>query len=118
MRNETEFVAFHRSHRCDATHRCDSLASLRRSLRYSEYYSGHAREIAGGHRQLEVLIDSLQPSEDGLPDASHRLAPAKVLFDALADRLAQWIARVTRGTPVDGTAAAPALVAGNMRRDV
>jgi len=68
MRDETEFVAFHTSHWCDATLQRRSAVSLRRFLRHREQYSGHSRQVAGRHRQLEVLIDPLQSSEDRTAD--------------------------------------------------
>jgi hypothetical protein len=91
---------------------------LRRSPRHREQYSGHSGEVAGRHRQLEVQIDPLQSSEDRLPDTPHCLAPAKVLFDALADRLAQVIANMSRRVSIDGAAAASAVVLSHMRRYV
>lgn len=50
------------------------------------------------HRELEVLIDSAQPSVHGLADTAHGLGPAEVLFDTLSSRLAGLVAVVASGT--------------------
>lgn len=65
-----------------------------------------------------MLIDASDASIQCLPDATDRLAPAEVLLDALAHRLADGVAAVTRGSSVDGAAAVTRVVGRHVRRDV
>lgn len=118
MRIEAEFLAFHSTHRCEAAHRRHSAASWRCSLRPREQYSGHSRQVARRHGQLEVLIDPLQAAEQCLPYVADRLAPAEVLLDALADRLTEPVAEMPGRARIDGAATAPAHVLGDVRGDV
>ncbi len=69
--------------------------SLQRSLWHHAWHSGHAGQIARGHRQLEVLVNApLDAAIDRLPDPANCLAPAEMLFDTFADDLAYSVARV------------------------
>src|SRR5258706_7222088 len=93
--------------------------SWRRCLRVRAQHSGNSYDVARRHRELEVLVDARHPPVHGLADAPHGLAPAKVLFDALANRLADGIARVAHRTAVNRAAPAPpGVVTGHMGRDV
>lgn len=63
-----------------------------------------ADEVAGGSREGEGHVDTLAAPH---PDASQQpdlLAPAEAFLDALANSLAHCVARMTRGTPIDGGA--------------
>src|SRR5258706_1492926 len=93
--------------------------SWRRCLRVRAQHSGNSYDVARRHRELEVLVDAPHPPVHGLADAPHGLAPAEVLFDALANRLADGIARVAHRTAVNRAAPAPpGVVTGHMGRDV
>src|SRR5690606_19898724 len=105
-----------RAARREGEHRLLVAESCRTSLRYRTQYSRHSDEIRGGHRQLEVLVDVADAAVDGLPDAPHRLSPAEVLLDALALGLAEPVALVTRGAPVNGATPMPRVVTRHMRR--
>lgn len=107
---------------CHAIRRPDSGArqprfggSLHRSSRHRTQYSGNSGQIAGNHRQLEVLVHAFEPTIDSLSKPSDRLSPAKVLFDALSDHLTHSISLVPRGTAIDGAAASSRVVARHMR---
>ena len=89
--------------------------SLPGFLRYRHEHSRHSYDVAGGHRQFELLVDAPDASVHGLADAPNRLAPAEVLLDSLADGLADRVAAMTRGAPIDRTAAVAGVVAGHMR---
>ena len=107
------------SPRCDANPRrmwfCRSLPHL---VRHREQYSRHAREIARGHRQFELLINPSESSENGLPNPSDRLAPTEVFLDAFANDLADPIAIMPRRPAVDGAAATTSVILGHVRRDL
>jgi hypothetical protein len=90
--------------------------SSRRSLRHCPQHSRHSHDVARLYRRFEVLVDALNPSVDGLSDATDRLGPAEVFLDALANRLANRVARMPCGSPVDGTAADAHVVACYVRR--
>ena len=90
--------------------------SSRRSLRHRCQYSRHSSQVARQHRQLEVLVDSLDAAIRGLSNPADGLAPAEVLFDALANHLANAIADVPRGAAVDRAAALMRVVARDVRR--
>src|SRR5450432_2211607 len=86
---------------CGGT-RCLLLGrSLRRSFRFCDRHSSHSQYVACRHRELEVLIDSPEASVHRLPDVTHGLAPAKVLFDALSDDLAQNVSRMPCRASID-----------------
>lgn len=92
--------------------------SLHRSLRQRRQYSGHSGQVARQHRELEVLVDPFDAAIDGLTNPADSLAPTEVLFDAFAFHLADSVAGVPRGAPVDCAAAPTLIVARDMRRDV
>ena len=94
------------------------LVSLHRCLRFRAQHSGNSYDIARRHGELEVLIDASHPAVHRLADAPHGLAPAEVLLDALADRLADGIARMAHRPAINRAAAAARVVAGHVRRDV
>lgn len=52
-------------------------------------YSSDAQQIAGGHREFELLIDPLRTTKHGLPKPADGLTPAERFLDTLADDLAQ-----------------------------
>jgi len=39
-------------------------------LRHREQYLSHSDDVAGRYGELEVLVDALQSSKDGLADAA------------------------------------------------
>lgn len=92
-------------------------ASSHRPLCARPEYSRHSHDVAGRHRQLEVLIDLLDASIQCLPDPTDCLAPAEVLFDAFADRLADGIALMSCRAPVDGAATDARVIDRDMRCD-
>ena len=94
------------------------MSSCCRSARHRDRHSGEAHQVAGGHGELELLIDALQSAKHGLANPADGLAPAEVLLDPLADDLAQAVARMASGAAVDRAAAAPGVVAGDVRRDL
>lgn len=55
--------------------------SLHRSSQHHPQYSCNPGQIAGDHRQLEVLVHAFQATIYSLPKPSDRLSPAKVPFD-------------------------------------
>jgi hypothetical protein len=69
-------------------------------------YSGEAHQIAGGHGELELLIDSLQPAKHGLSNSADGLAPTEGLLDPFADDLADAVIRMAGSTAVDRATAA------------
>lgn len=85
--------------------------SSRRSLRHRCQYSSHSSQVARQHRQLEVLVDPFDAAICGLSNPADGLAPAEVLFDALANHLADAITGVPRGAAVDRAAALMRVVA-------
>src|SRR5712691_6984782 len=89
--------------------------SLNCSLRDRKQYSGNPEDVACCHGELEVLIDATQPAVHGLSNPSDGLAPAEVLLDALANRLAKNVPAMPGGAGIDD--AAPASAA-RMDRDV
>ena len=103
---------------CDAAlwrrsnHACRSSCS---SFLRRVHHSGHSHDVAGCHRDLEVLIDAFESAVDGLPNTANRLAPAEVFLDALSDHLADGVTRVSRRSTIDGTAASASVVARHMR---
>lgn len=106
MRDETEFVVVGVWRWCGARHRCHPAVSFQRSCGTANNIQAILVMVAGCYRQLEVLIDPLQASEDGLPNAPH----AKVLLDTLADRLAQLITRMPCRASVDSATTALAVI--------
>src|SRR6185437_16573848 len=49
------------------------VPSCHRSLRRGAQHSSHSGDVAGGHGELEVMIDTPESSVDGLTDVSDRL---------------------------------------------
>jgi hypothetical protein len=80
--------------------------SLRYSGRHRDRHSGDAQQVAGGHGELELLIDTVQSAKHRLSNAAHRLAPAKVFLDPFANGLAHLVTGMASGTSVYRTAAA------------
>ena len=91
---------------------CTALWS--RSRRYRHRYSGQTQQVACRHGELELQINPSQAAKDGLPNPADSLCPAEVFFDTLAHHLAQSIAGMPGGTPVERTAAAPGVVLSKM----
>lgn len=79
--------------------------SMHRSSRHRSQYSCNSGQIAGDHRQLEVLVHAFETTIYSLSKPSDRLAPAKVLFDAFADDLVHSVSLVPRSTDIDSAAA-------------
>ena len=94
------------------------FGSLRHSGRHHHRHSSEAQQVAGCHRELELVIDSLQAAKHGLTNAANGLAPSEVLLDALADNLAQVITGMPGSAAVDRAATAAGVVTGDMRGDV
>lgn len=90
--------------------------SLHRSSRHRTQYSRNSGQIAGDHRQFEVLIYAFEATIYSLSKLSDRLAPAKVLFNSFADDLAHSVPLVPRGTAIDGAAASSRVVACHVGR--
>lgn len=61
-----------------------------------------------------MLVHPLNTAVDRLADTPHRLAPAKVLLNALSDGMADCIAPVPCRSAVDGTTASAGAVAAYM----
>src|SRR5215475_4087284 len=89
-------------------------ASLPRPHRDRHRYSGQAQQVAGRHGELELQIDPSQAAKDGLPNPADSLCPAEVFFDTLAHHLAQSIAGMPGGEPIERTAAASGVVLSKM----
>ena len=70
------------------------------------------REVVGRHGERQKLVNFVQPLDHDLPHRPDELAPAEALLDALSLALADLVARVAGGAPIDGAAAA-AVSAGN-----
>ena len=90
------------------------FGSWRHSARYRDRYSSDAHQVAGGHREFELLIDPLQTAKHGLPDAAYGLAPAERLLNPFANDLAQAVTGMTGGAPVDRATATAGIVAGDV----
>ena len=98
-----------------------SFRSSRRSLgapRAHLRQGPQPREVVGGHRQSQKLVDLDQSLHHHLADRADELAPAEALLDALSLALADLVARVAGGAPIDGAAAAALDVLCHVRRDV
>src|ERR1700694_1646296 len=91
------------------------FGSSRCSDRHRHRHSSDAQQVAGGHGELELVIDSLQATKHGLANAANGLAPPEVLLDAFADDLTQVITGMPGGAAVDRAATTPGVVAGDMR---
>src|SRR6267378_2002919 len=115
MRSMSDFPSSESLDRYRSVRLSSEFCSSRHSLRYRARHSGDSDDIARGHSQLEVLIDSSQSPVHGLPDTAHGLAPTEVLLDAFSDRLAQCIRSVSRRSSIDRAAAAARVVARHMR---
>lgn len=102
--------------RVAAAQRPRSGGSSRRSLWHRCQYSSHSSQVARQHRQFEVLVDSLDTAIRGLSNPANGLAPAEVLFDALANHLADAITGVPRCPSVDRAAALMRVVARDVWR--
>jgi len=98
------FVGLGRSRRLLALRPSCRLDSCRCSLRCRARHLRHSDQVARQHGELELLIDSNKPAKHGLTDPPHGLAPAKVLFDTLANRLAQRVTEMACRARVDRTA--------------
>lgn len=92
--------------------------SLRGSLRHRAQYSRDFHDIARRHRELELLVDPSQSAKHRLANATDRLVPAEVLFDALADHLTDPVAGMARSASIDRAAAALREVLCHVRRHV
>lgn len=114
--NRAGCPAGERAGRRVATQLLRSGGSSRRSLRHRCQYSGHSSQVARQHRQLEVLVDPFDAAIRGLPNPADGLAPAEVLFDSLANHLADAITGVPRRPSVDRAAALMRVVARDVRR--
>src|SRR5258706_5934269 len=96
--------------------RFSAVSSLRDSGQHGDRHSGDTHQVAGGHREFELLIDPMDSPKHSLANASDRLAPAKVLFNSFANSLTELVGGITCCSSVDRTAAATSVVAGDVRR--
>jgi hypothetical protein len=67
----------------------------------------HPYQVVGRHREHKLKVDTRRAPKFGLPDLSNGLTPPKTLFDALADPLADEVAGLPSGAPVNSRATAP-----------
>ena len=89
-----------------------------RALRAQLHQGPQSREVVGGHRQGQKLVDLIQSLHHHLTDRADELAPAEALLDALPLALADLVAGVSGGATVDGAAPVAVEVLRHMRRDV
>ena len=80
-------------------------------------HSGLAHQVAGRHRELELLVDPLETAKHRLANAADGLAPAERLLDTFADDLVQSVTRVSGGATINRTAATAGVIAGDVWRD-
>lgn len=92
--------------------------SRRRSVRHRQRYSGEAHQVAGGHSELELLIDATQSAKHGLSNPPDGLAPPEVLLDPFADDLADAVTQMAGRTAVDRAATATGIVGSDVGRDL
>ena len=69
------------------------FGSSQQSVRHPDRHSGDSHQVAGGHGELELLIDPPQSAKHRLSNPTDGLAPAEMLLDAFADDLAHAITR-------------------------
>src|SRR6266516_1791468 len=85
--------------------------------RRDPHQSSDADQVVGGGDQIAGQSRPLQAEKARAAEATHRLHPAEDLLHAFADALADAIAGVPRGTPINRTPT-PARVLRDVRRDV
>src|SRR5216684_5833359 len=85
--------------------------------RRDPHQSCDADQVVGGGDQIAGQSRPLQAEKARAAEATHRLHPAEDLLHAFADALADGIAGVARGTPINRTPT-PARVLGYVWRDV
>ena len=61
----------------------------------------HPHQIVGGEGQQELKVQLGLPDSPALVQSLHGLGSAKAFIDPLADPLADGVAGVTRGAPID-----------------
>lgn len=86
------------------------------TLRAQWCQGGQPREVAGTHRQRRQLVDLAHHHH--LADRAEAPAPAETLLEARARALADVAAEVSRGTSVEGAAAAAIDVPRDRPRDL
>lgn len=77
-------------------------------------HSSCSHHIARRNGQFEVLVDTLMPRYTVWRMRPADLPQPEVLLDALTDRLADCVARMACGSPVDRTGADARVIARNM----
>ena len=70
----------------------------------------HAHQVVSGTGEGEYPVHLENPAMTHFPQQRDRLQPPETFFDALPLLLADGIARVTRGTRIDGAPASPPIV--------
>ena len=75
------------------------LPRLSNRLRYQ---LGHAQQIIRSSDPPRRQLRSLGSPKTRFSESSHRLHPTKDLFDSLSYPLAYAVARMPRGSPIDG----------------
>lgn len=93
---------------------CGSLGALHRQVDQDP----QLREVAGSHRQRQQLVDLTQSLHQHLAHRADHLGQAEALLDARPVALADLVARVPRGAPIDGVAGVVVEVLRDVRRDV
>src|SRR5438552_8059290 len=85
--------------------------------RRDPHQSSDADQVVGGGDQIAGQSRPLQAEKARAAEATHRLHPAEDLLHAFADALADAIAGVPRGAPINGAAATTGVL-GYVWRDV
>src|SRR3982751_357472 len=93
-------------------------SSCCRSRGHRHRHSRESQQIAGSHRELELLIDPRQTSIYSLPQPANRLAPTEVFLDSLAHDLAPAVTQVAGGARVNSATAAAGVIASDVRCDI
>ena len=70
----------------------------------------HTHQVVGSTGEVEYPVHLPNPAMTHFPQQRDRLQPPETFFDALPLLLADGIARVTRGTRIDGAPASPPIV--------
>jgi len=70
----------------------------------------HTYQVVSGTGEGEHPVHLKDPAMAHFPQQRDRLQPPETFFDALPLLLADGIARVTRGTRIDGAPASPPIV--------
>lgn len=97
--------------------RCWCISGFPVSYRLERQF-GHAHKIICSSHPPSGQLRSLSSLRTGFPKPSHRLHPAKNLFDPLSNPLADAIALMARGPSIDGRAASASGISCHMRKNL